>query len=288
LGTDRELSSDGRYLIEIASVEHPRLLEALLDEAAIRRVPIHRVAQGGGSYTLTEAELRAMVELAHAHTVDLYTFISSRNSFDQLVDPSAGDLLRGEAAFADAVVELHRCAAAGVDGVLIADVGLLAHAGDLARRDELGSLKLKSAAAIAPRNAATAELYARLGATSINTASSSTIDDLVAMRAALSADVTLDVYVESPDGFGGGMRYRELPEIVERLTPVSLKFGLRNAPELYPYGAHLEPMAENTIREKVRRVEIALARLAMTNEHTTPEPPRLVPARRADAPPPAR
>lgn len=250
------------YLIEIASVEHPRLLEALIDEARARGVHVDRIDQGGGSFMLTKDELSAMVELGRVNGIDVYTFISSRNSFAQLVDPKAGDQLRGESAFADAVAELHRCVEAGVDGVLIADLGLLAVACDLVQRDMLGTLKLKSAAAIAPYNAATAALYARLGATSINAASSSTIDDLVAMRASIGSDVTLDIYVESPDELGGGMRYRELPELVSRLAPVSLKFGLRNAPSLYPYGVHLEPVAENTIREKVRRAELAIARLA--------------------------
>lgn len=262
-GRDRS-AAERSYLIEIASVEHPRLLSALLDEAHVRNIKVDRIAQGGGSLLLTDDELREMVDLGHTHGIDIYTYISSRNSFDQLADPNADDELRGEIAFADAVAELHRCAAADVDGVLIADVGLLAHAGELVRNGALGALKLKSAAVIAPRNAASAALYAHLGATSINTASSSTVDELAAMRAVLRPDVTLDVYVESPAHMGGGMRYRELPEIVRRLAPVSLKFGLRNAPALYPYGAHLEPMAESATREKVRRVELALARLMQT------------------------
>jgi hypothetical protein len=252
----------GDCIIEIASVEHPRLLTALLEEAQARDVPIGRVAQGGGTRGLTDDELRTMLEIAHAAHVEVFTFISSRNSFEPLPDPSGGDQLRGEFAFADAIAELERCVAFGVDGVLVADIGLLAAAGRRRRAGTLGALKLKSAAAIAPRNAAAAALYAELGATSINTASSSTLEDLAAMRAALPPEVTLDIYIESPDDFGGGMRYREVPEFVRRLAPVSLKFGLRNAPTLYPYGRHLEPAAEATIREKVRRAELALARLA--------------------------
>jgi hypothetical protein len=255
-------SPRGDCIIEIASVEHPRLLAALLEEAQARNVPIGRVSQGGGSRGLTDDELRTMLELAHSASVEVFTFVSPRNSFEPLTDPSAGDQLRGELAFADGLADLERCVAFGVDGVLVADIGLLAVAGRRSREGTLGGLKLKTAAAIAPRNAAAAALYAELGATSINTAASSTVDDLAAMRAAIGPDVALDVYVESPDEFGGGMRYREVPELVARLAPISLKFGLRNAPSLFPYGRHLEPAAEATIREKVRRAEIALARLA--------------------------
>jgi Peptidase family U32 len=249
-------------IVEIASVEHPRLLAALLEEAQARTVPIGRISQGGGTRALTDDELRTMLDLAHAAGVEVFTYISARNSFEPLADPSGGDQLRGEAAFADALAELERCVAFGVDGVLIADIGLLAVAGRRRREGALGPLKLKTAAAIAPRNAASAALYAELGATSINTAASSTLDDLAAMRAAIGNAVSIDVYVESPDDFGGGLRYREVPELVRRLAPISLKFGLRNAPSLYPYGRHLEPTAEATIREKVRRAQIALGRLA--------------------------
>jgi hypothetical protein len=262
--------------VEIASMEHPRLLAAAIDEAQQRGVPLGRVSQGSGSYCLTDAELAEMVALAHEAAIELFMFISSRNSFEQLVDPHGGDELRGEAAFADAVEELHRCVAFGVDGVLIPDIGLLATAGEMIRDSRLGPLKLKSSASIAPRNAATAALYVQLGATSINTASSSTVDDLAAMREAIGRTATLDVYVESPDAFGGGLRYREVAELVRRVAPIGLKFGLRNAPSLYPYGQHLEPMASVTIREKIRRAEIALERLQL--QRAAPAEPAGVPA----------
>jgi peptidase U32-like protein len=246
------------HFFEVASVEHPRLLSVLIDEAAERSVPISRVSQGSGSYALTDAELEAMVALAHEHHIQLFTFVNARNGAAARV---ANGALWGEAAFADAVDELHRCVTFGVDGVLIGDVGLLECAGDLVRSGAIGNLKLKSAAAIAPRNAATASLYVRLGATSINVSSESSFEDLSAMREAIGSEVTLDVYVESPDDFGGATRYRELPRLVHELAPVSLKIGLRNAPTLYPYGQHLEPTATMTIKEKVRRAEIVQARL---------------------------
>jgi hypothetical protein len=260
-------TSRSDFFIEIASVEHPRLLAAAIDEAEARGVRLGRISQGSGSRSLTDDELATMVDLAHRNDLQLFTYISSRNSFEPLVDALGGDELRGEVAFADAVEELHRCVAFGVDGVLVPDVGLLATAGSLLRRGELGPLKLKTAASIAPRNAAAAAVYVELGATSINTASSSTVDDLAAMRRAIGPDTSLDVYVENPDGFGGGLRYREVGEIVRRAAPVALKFGLRNAPALYPYGAHLEPMAEATIREKVRRAQIAVSRVREYEAH---------------------
>ena len=255
------------YYLEIPSVEHPHLLLALLDDANVRGVRVDRVSQGGGLQFLSDSEAEEMVRLAHGAGVSIYSFVSVRNSFESLVDEHAGDQVRGEAAFASALDELRRCSEIGFDGVLVADVGLLAAAGELIRGGQLGRLRLKTSAAIAPQNAAAASVYERLGATSINVAASMSIDDLVALRESLDPETTLDIYIESPAQFGGGLRYREVPEFVSKLSPVFLKFGLRNAPPTYPYGKHLEPAAEASIREKVRRAALvveALERVGVT------------------------
>jgi hypothetical protein len=247
--------------IEIPSVEHPRLLAAALDEARQRGVCITRVSQGSGSRMLTGAERTEMLELAHAHDVSVYLFTSSRNSFEPLADRLGADRLRGEAALADARAELERCAQEGVDGVLVADLGLLETAGRLRAEGGLGNLGLKTSAMMAPYNAATAALYERLGATSINVSSASSLVDLRAMRAALSPSTTIDIYVEAPDDLGAGLRYRDAPAFVTDLAPVLLKLGLRNAQSLYPYGGHLGEYAERTMREKVRRAQLLLQEL---------------------------
>jgi hypothetical protein len=257
------------FQFELPSVEHPHLVAAALDEAERRGVRLARLSQGSGLRMLTDAEATEHLSLAHAAGTEVFTFISSRNTFDGLPDPNAGDQLRGEAAFADAAAELDRCVELGVDGVLVADIGLLAYAGERAREGSLGSLRLKTAAAIAPSNAATAALYEQLGASSINVRSTSSLDDMIAMRAALSPMTTIDIYVESPEGFGGGLRYRDVPAIVRELAPVMLKIGLRNAPTLYPYGGHLAATAEAVTREKVRRVELVLAELARSGDGAT-------------------
>lgn len=111
-------------------------------------------------------------------------------------------------------------------------------------------------------NAVVVAFYAELGATSINIALLFMFDDLVAMRVAIGVDVLLDIYIESFDEFGGGMRYCEVLEFVCWLVLVLFKFGLCNAFSLYLYGRHLELVVEVTVREKVRCVQLVLARLA--------------------------
>jgi hypothetical protein len=251
----------GFWGFEVASVEHPRLLAAALDEAGKQEVQLARVSMGSGIQLLSDAELSEYLEMAHAAGVDAYCYQSLRNSFEPLQDGGARESLRGERALADAVAELELCVSRGVDGVLVSDLGLLAVAGEMRRDGRLGELGLKAAIAMAPHNAAAAGVLSDLGATSINVSSSATRDDLVAMRGRIGADVTIDIYVEAPDPAGGGLRYRDARFFVEELCPVHIKLGLRNAPTLYPYGLHLEPMAEKTIREKVRRARLVLTQL---------------------------
>lgn len=249
------------WQFEIASVEHPRLLRAALEEAAARDVPIRRVSMGSGLQYLTPAERAEYRELADAHEVEVYVYTSQRNSFEPLVDGNAGEQLRGEEAFEHALEEVQECARDGFAGVLIADLGLLAAAGERRAKGELGSLGLKAAAALAPHNAASAAVLDRLGATSINVATTSTRETLAAMRAAIAPETTIDIYVEAPADLSAGVRYRDAAWFASELAPVYLKIGIRNAPSLYPYGLHLEPGAEQTIREKVRRAELVLGEL---------------------------
>jgi hypothetical protein len=95
-----------------------------------------------------------------------------------------------------------------------------------------------------------------LGANTLNLATDLSLAQIAAIRAAV--DVPIDFYIESPDNLGGFVRLYELPELIRVAAPVYVKFGLRNAPNLYPYGTHLEQTAVALSRERVRRAQLAL------------------------------
>jgi len=52
-------------------------------------------------------------------------------------------------------------------------------------------------------------------------------------------------------------------------APVYLKFGLRNAPDVYPSGSHLEELAVRLTRERVRRAKLGLDLLARSGMAAT-------------------
>jgi hypothetical protein len=120
-------------------------------------------------------------------------------------------------------------------------------------------LVIKISVQLAAANPLAVAVLADEGATTINVPTDLSLAQLAAIRQ--HSDVPLDVYVEVPDGFGGFVRHYEIPALIEAVAPVYVKFGLRNAPDIYPSGLHLETMAINMARERVRRAELGLALL---------------------------
>ncbi|HTV01697.1 MAG TPA: U32 family peptidase [Luteitalea sp.] len=256
----------GQYRIEIPSVEGPRVLAAVLEEASTRHVPIHRVSQGSGIMLLTDAEIREMCDRCrHAH-VELSLFVGPRAGWDTgatVVSPAGrtlGAQLRGQDQVRHALDDVLRAAALGVRSVLIADLGLLRIL-DLAKQAGHlpADLVVKISVQLAAANPLAVAVLADEGATTINVPTDLSLAHLAAIRQ--HCDVPLDVYVEVPDGFGGFVRHYEIPALIDAVSPVYVKFGLRNAPDIYPSGLHLETMAINMARERVRRAELGLALL---------------------------
>jgi Peptidase family U32 len=258
--------ADGlRYRIEIPSVEGPRVLEAVLDEAAERDVPVRRVSQGSGVMMLTDTEIREMAELGAAAGVEVSLFLGPRGAWDtggqSLATAAAGGVARGRDGVADSIAEVRRGVALGIRSFLVADMGVLKTLGDMRRGGNLpASLVLKTSVLLPCANPATAAALEELGATTINVATDLSAAELGELRAACSAP--LDVYVEVPDDQGGFVRFYDVPEIVRLATPVYVKLGLRNAPNIYPSGLHLEDLAVKLGRERVRRAELVLRLLA--------------------------
>jgi len=148
----------------------------------------------------------------------------------------------------------------GLRGVLVADAGLLWVLRDLKEKGELPEdLVVKVSVQLSAANAAAVKAMEDLGAGTYNTPTDLSLAQLAAIRAV--TDLPLDVYVEAPDDFGGFVRHYEIPDLVRVASPVFVKFGLRNAPNIYPSGTHLEATAVALGRERVRRAEIGLSML---------------------------
>jgi len=252
-----------QYRVEIPSVEGPRCLDAVLSEADRLDVPVTRVSQGSGIGLLTDAEIGEMVQLAVDAGIELSLFARPCAGWDNsaMSRTIAGAVLapaaRGTDQLAAVIDEIRRAADLGVRSVLVADIGVLSVFGQLRAAGELPpDMQAKVSVMLPVANPATAQVLVRLGADTLNLPTDLTLAQIAGVRAAVA--LPLDVYVEAPDTLGGFVRHYELPRLVEVAAPVYIKFGLRNAPDLYPSGSHLEETAVALGRERVRRARLAL------------------------------
>ncbi|MDA3643038.1 U32 family peptidase [Saccharopolyspora indica] len=252
-----------QYRVEIPSTEGPEVLDAVLAEADARQVVVHRISQGSGGMLLTDAELREMARTAAARSVELSLFARPVAGWDTspMATAAGGGPVAAQARGTEQLVhvleDIKRTAEAGIRSVLITDLGVLKTASAMRAAGDLPpDLQFKISVQMGLANPAAVRIAEDLGADTYNVPTDLSIGQLAAIRAA--TELPLDVYVEAPDDLGGFVRHFEIAEIVRVAAPVHVKFGLRNAPNIYPSGSHLTPTAVALGRERVRRARIGL------------------------------
>lgn len=139
----RRFPDGAQYRIEIPSVEGPRALAAVLDEAEKEKVILQRVSQGSGIMLLTDAEIREMARLGHEAGVEVSLFVGPRAAWDtgaQVVASAGKNLgarLRGIEQLVYASEDILRACALGIRSVLVADEGLLWLGNEMKRSGQL-------------------------------------------------------------------------------------------------------------------------------------------------------
>lgn len=253
----------GQYRIEIPSVEGPNCLRAVYETSDRLGVPIHRVSQGSGVMLVTDDELDELATLGRERGIEISLFVGPRAGWDTggMATSAAGRIVapkaRGMEQIVQSVEDVRRACEHGIESVLVTDDGLLYVLGEMKKAGELpASLILKGSVMLGASNPVSVRLLEQLGLTTFNTPTDLTLAQLAAIRAATT--MPLDIYIEVPDDIGGFIRHYEIGEIVRVCAPVYLKFGLRNAPNIYPAGTHLEATAIALTKERVRRAKIGL------------------------------
>jgi hypothetical protein len=261
--SDMRFPDGAQYRVEIPSTEGPRCLEAVLEEAARLDVTVHRVSQGSGVFLQTDAELDEIAGMAAGARVEVSLFArpnaawgtsaAARAPAGWLFAPTA----YGQEQVVAALDDARRAADHGFRSVLVADVGVLAAFGEARSAGLLPSdMQAKVSVMLPAANPPAARVLQNLGADTINVPTDLSLAQIAAIRAAV--DVPLDIYVEAPDNVGGFVRLHEIPELIRVAAPVYVKFGLRNAPDVYPAGSHLDSITIALSRERVRRARLGM------------------------------
>ena len=266
-GSPLRFPDGGQYRFEIPSTEGPRSLGAVIDEAGKRGVPVHRVSQGSGIMLLTKSEISEMMVIGKQARMEVNLFLGPRASWDtgaQAVSPAGKSLAlaaRGANQLCQSLLDAGRACDLGCRSVLVSDLGTLELVSNARQTGLLPrNLIIKTSVMMAPANPASARLQERLGADTINVPSDLSLPQIASIRAAITKPI--DFYVEAPDNIGGFIRYYEIPELIRVASPIYIKLGLRNSPDVYPSGTHLENTVIALSRERVRRASIAMEMIA--------------------------
>ena len=261
--SSKRFPDGSQYRIEIPSTENVAAMKAVVEESKKYGVRVHRVSQGTGIYLMPEPELKDMLRIARDQRWELCLFVTNRNAWDvsATARTDAGRNSSGGHRGADqllfALEDIYRACDLGLRSILVNDIGLMSVIDELKKQGKLPSnLQSKISVQMGPPNPATASLLEKLGASTLNPPTDLTVPQLSSIRSAV--DVPLDVYVEAPDNFGGYVRHMEVPAMVRALAPMYVKLGLRNSPDIYPAGTHIEGTCVALSRERVRRARIAL------------------------------
>jgi len=262
LPTSAKRFPDGaQYRIEVPSTEGPEYLRAVIEESTRRSVVVHRVSQGSGVFLQTDQELDEMAQLARDAGIEVslaarpnaawQTSAMARSSAGSIVGPTA----HGQDQLVHQLQDVRRAAAHGFRSVLITDIGTLLAFG-LMRTAGLipPDMQAKISVLLPLANPCAARVAVDLGADTINVPTDLSLAEIAAIRATI--DIPLDVYVESANEFGGFLRFHEVPELIRVAAPVYLKFGLRNAPDIYPTGGQIAATALLMTRERIRRAQL--------------------------------
>jgi hypothetical protein len=267
-----------QYRVEIPSTEGPDCLRAVFEEADKLGVPVHRVSQGSGVFLLTDAELDDMAGLAAERHAEVSLFARPTAGWGPSAmamapaGAASAAAVRGTGQLAAALDDVCRAAAHGYRSVLVSDIGLLAAFGQARSRGLLpADMQAKVSVMLPVANPAAARLVTELGAGTLNIPTDLTLGQIAGLRSV--TDIPLDIYVEAPDNLGGFLRHHEIPELIRIAAPVYLKFGLRNAPDIYPSGSHLSATAVALSRERVRRARLGLDLLQRSGVTGVSHPP---------------
>jgi hypothetical protein len=212
---------------------------------------------------LTDEELGQMAAIGQRENLEVSLFVGPRGTWD--ITPmswaSAGKITglrsQGMDQLVYALEDVKRACRMGIRSILVADEGLLWLVNEFKKTGELpDDLVVKVSVQMAQANPVSIRLIERIGAGTYNVPTDLTLARLAAIRQAI--DIPIDIYVEAPDDIGGFIRHYEIPEIIRVAAPVYIKFGLRNSPNIYPSGTHLEQTSISLCRERVRRARIGL------------------------------
>lgn len=230
LPTSQKRFPDGAwYRMEISGVERPQVLEALVDEADKRKMPIHRlISVVMGATLLDKAELRDFAQIAAAAKMEVILTPGPRSAWDtgrQLVTPEgglSGLRFRGSDQLRYVIADIMRCIELGFRGFLVIDEGLLWLLTELKKNGDIPrDVVFKVSIYAGHASAAGGKLLQMLGAGTFNPVADLSLPQLASIRQ--GCDLPLDLHIYLAESFGGFNRFYDGPEMARLCAPCYFK-----------------------------------------------------------------
>jgi hypothetical protein len=273
----------GHYRMEISGVEHPRVLEAIVDEMNKRHIPIHRlISVVMGSSLLDDAELHDFAQIAADAQVEIIMTPGPRSGWDvgrQLVTPEgglSGLRFRGSDQLSYVIAEILRCIDLGFRGFLTIDEGLLWLLNELKKRGDIPSdVVFKVSIFAGHASAAGGRVLQALGAGTFNPLGDLSLPQLASIRQGV--DIPLDLHIMLSDSFGGFNRFYDGAEMARVCSPCYFKIEPGTA-LVAGGGAMYKPWVSadthaQFCREKVKYAQIIHELIQATNPNLKLSPP---------------
>jgi hypothetical protein len=251
------------WRIEIAGLERASTMEAMIDEARKRAIPVHRaIATVGGSTYLDAGELKAMAQMAHDAGIEVIMGMGPRKGWDAGAKESSnwegamlGLRIRGSDNIAYWLADMMRNIEAGYRGFLVYDEGVLSIVNRMREQGFIPrDIVFKCSVFSGHASPAGARVIAQMGANTFNPCSDVSLPILAAIRKAVN--IPLDVYISMCDALGGAYRIMETPEIARVGSPCYFKIEpAKSEMELYKPWTE-ESVHASLVREKVKMADI--------------------------------
>ena len=230
LPTSNKRFPDGAwYRMEVSGVERPQVLEALVDEADKRKMPIHRlISVVMGATLLDKAELRDFAQIAAAAKMEVILTPGPRSAWDtgrQLVTPEgglSGLRFRGSDQLRYVITDIMRCIELGFRGFLVIDEGLLWLLTEMKKNGDIPrDVVFKVSIYAGHASAAGGKLLQTLGAGTFNPVADLSLPQLASIRQ--GCDIPLDLHIYLAESFGGFNRFYDGPEMARLCAPCYFK-----------------------------------------------------------------
>jgi len=228
--SSKRFADGGQYRFEVPGIQGPAAMKSLLEELNRLSVRIHRVTQTKGIMTLTDEEIKKMVDLSQEWDVELVLAIGPRATYDTSASvltsegQRMGYRLRGQEQIVRAIEDVKRAVNLGCYSFLVYDEGNLWILNELRKAGEIpSSCKFKVSAHCGHGNPCSVKVLENLGADSINPIRDVQLQMLAALRQ--TTELPLDVHTENPASSGGFIRHYEVPEMIRVAAPIYLKTG---------------------------------------------------------------